>query len=202
MKFEKLWMLVLAGLLPAVAAGCSGEEGIGDDETNPVTCSGDYALTTDDSESYVLADWPDAQLLTDLSDIAHCEVIQGSLVLYGYAWDEDNELQITNLNSLSNLISVGGDLELDGLVEVSNLDGLSNLTSVGGELFIAGLGSVTLHTGLSDISGLSSLSSVEGRVAIFNNIFLCQDSVDAFIEGCTIGGGVQAFNNCCGAWPC
>jgi len=43
-----------------------------------------------------------------------------------------NSTDITNIDGLANLTSVGGDLYIYGNASLTNIDGLANLTSVGG----------------------------------------------------------------------
>ena len=62
---------------------------------------------------------------------------------------------IVNLNGLSELTSVGADLNILSNEALNNLTGLSNLGSIGGDLFIAG-------TALSDIEGLNNLTTIGG----------------------------------------
>ena len=58
-----------------------------------------------------------------------CDAISGGLRISG--------TDITSLNSLSGLTSVGGNLNIDNNHLLTDLDGLSGITSVGGELFIS-----------------------------------------------------------------
>jgi len=45
------------------------------------------------------------------------------------------------------------------------------------------------------VDGLSNLTSVGGQLDIYNNVALCQGSVDAFIAACTIDGTVTIYDN-------
>ena len=59
--------------------------------------------------------------------------------------------------------SIGKDLEIDGggfSYEVTNVDGLSGLTSIGGDLII------WTHRNLMNVNGFSALTSVGGRIVI------------------------------------
>lgn len=69
---------------------------------------------------------------------------------------------LSNLDSLSLLTSVGGDLGITHNYALTNLDGLSALTSVGG-LDVRG------NTVLLDINGLSALTGVGGTLQIIGN---------------------------------
>jgi len=106
-KLPRLWMLSLACLLLGAVVGCGTDPGSGgggddDDDTALGACSGDYVLASAEYEAGALAVWPGAQVLTDIIDIAACEVIEGSLGLWGTS--------LATVDGLSNLTSVGGDL--------------------------------------------------------------------------------------------
>ncbi|GAP43868.1 protein containing Por secretion system C-terminal sorting domain [Lentimicrobium saccharophilum] len=66
---------------------------------------------------------------------------------------------ITNLNGLNALTSIGGALYIEGLQNLTSLSGLDNLTSIGEYLKIE-------WTGLSTLSGLESLTSIGGNLVI------------------------------------
>jgi hypothetical protein len=63
---------------------------------------------------------------------------------------------ITNLNGLSVLTSIGGYLAITYNYSLSNLSGLENLTSIGGTL------SIESNNVLTNINGLASLTSIGG----------------------------------------
>ena len=73
---------------------------------------------------------------------------------------------ITNLNGLNGITSVGGDLYISNNPMLNNVDGLSGLTSVGGFLFIES------NALLTNVDGLSGLTSVGGYLRILTNIGL------------------------------
>ena len=81
-----------------------------------------------------------------------------------------NSTDITNIDALANLTSVGGDLYIYENAALTNLGGLANLTSVGDELYIG------INTALANIDGLAKLTSVGGFLNIANNTALtnCQ----------------------------
>jgi len=90
----------------------------------------------------------------------NCTEIEGDVEIYG----DD----ISNLNGLNNLVSIGGEL-LIGYEEdnnwpinplLYNLNGLDNLTTIGGRLFIID------NDVLNSLSGLQSLSSIGGSLVI------------------------------------
>ena len=67
----------------------------------------------------------------------------------------DNDA-LTNLDGLSGISSVDGDLHIFATPALTNLDGLSGITSVGDDL------EILYNDALTNIEGLSSLTSVVG----------------------------------------
>jgi hypothetical protein len=100
---------------------------------------------------------------------------------------------LTNLDGLSRLTSVGGDLALTSNDVLTDISGLSSLTSVGGYLNISN------NDALTDISGLSNLTAVGGALSIANNPALCQSLVDAFVAACSCGtvGNISGNDDGC-----
>mgnify|MGYP000303599513 CR=1 FL=1 len=72
---------------------------------------------------------------------------------------------------------------------MSNLDGLSSLTTVGGDLWISG------NYALTNINGLSSVTNVPGDLIIWYNDVLCQTLVDAYVATVTVGGNTTDSPN-------
>ena len=167
--------------------------GTGDEEEDTgieTDCLGDYLIKNE----------------SDMEAISHCESISGYLGIY--------ESNLTNLDGLSNLTTVGEGVYISSNESLTNLDGLSNLTSVGGYLNIYDNGSLTNLDGLSNLTtigdylriehnesltnldGLSNLTSVGGSLNIYDNDSLCQSLVDAlfalFPNNDTIGGSNSA----------
>jgi hypothetical protein len=70
---------------------------------------------------------------------------------------------ITNLDGLANLTSVGGKLVIEFNPALTNLDGLANLTSVGGKL------SILRNNAITNLDGLANLTSVGGNLYIYGN---------------------------------
>ncbi len=117
-----------------------------------------------------------------------CKELEGNLKIGGWYGGSSN---ITNLNGLSALTSIGGNLKisttnslssltgLEGLTYVqgkmeigylncknaalTSLTGLDNLVSIGGEFW------VTENNALINLVGLQNLSSIEGEVRIRDN---------------------------------
>jgi len=98
-------------------------------------CHSDLALTTQEEV-----------------DALSCSAVTGTLWIEG--------ADITNLNALSSLVAVGGDLQILSNPLLTNLNGLSSLTSVGGGLWVDN------NQALSDLDGLSSLTSIGGYLKI------------------------------------
>ncbi|MCB0840949.1 MAG: T9SS type A sorting domain-containing protein [Bacteroidetes bacterium] len=82
----------------------------------------------------------------------------------GYLYIQGND--ITNLDGLISLDSVGGDLYITSNNLLTNIDGLSSLNSVGGNLLISG------NNSLTNLAGLYSLTSVGGFLIMESNISL------------------------------
>ncbi len=91
-------------------------------------------------------------------DFPNCTEIEGSVTIRG--------ADITNLNGLNVLTSIGGSLSIYENHMMSNLNGLDNLTAVGGYLLISN------NNTLASLSGLGNLSSVNGFCNITNNALL------------------------------
>ena len=88
-----------------------------------------------------------------------CDSVLGRLTV-------EKNTDITNLDGLANLTSVGGGLFIDYNSSLTSLNGLANLISVGGGLLIYSNGALT------NLDGLASLTSVEGFLQIYNNASL------------------------------
>jgi len=74
--------------------------------------------------------------------------------------------------------------------DITNLDGLSNLTSIGGNL------SIDNNSALIDLDGLTSLTSVGGSLRVFNNVSLINISGIENIDPTTIASpGLFIQNN-------
>ena len=151
-------------------------------------CVGDYNLTT---QSEV--------------DNFNCTSVTGALIITG-----DYTGNITNLDGLSELTSVGGNFiicmnpeltNIDGLASLTlvgeslqiwdnplltNIDGLSALTSIGGSL-----GFLWYNAALTNIDGLSALTSVGGPVYIVGNPVLT--NIDGLASLTSVGGEVFIF---------
>lgn len=90
-----------------------------------------------------------------------------------------------NIDMLSNITSVGRNLEIRGTTTLTNLDALSNITTVPGNLWVQG-------TALTNIDGLSNISSI-GANLIFWEIHSLHN-LDG-LSGLTTIGGALIINN-------
>ncbi len=98
-----------------------------------------------------------------------------------------NSSEITNLNGLSSLNSVGGDFFLYQNSALTNLNGLSNLTSVGRDLIM-----IRNHN-LINLDGLSNLNSIGGELNIFDNTSLT--NLDGLSNRTFIGENLEISHN-------
>jgi hypothetical protein len=112
-----------------------------------------------------------------------CDSVVGGLTVGANGASTD----ITNLNGLSNLTSVGGDLYIYNNDVLANLDGLESLTSVGGELDISGNGLLT------NLNGLANITSVGGDLRIINNNALT--NFDGLANLSSVGDGLYIRSN-------
>jgi len=85
----------------------------------------------------------------------NCVEIEGDILIEGN--------DITNLNGLNQLVSIGGDLTIKFCSNLSDLSGLENLNFIGGSL------DVNNNELLSAINGLEELDSIAGHLVIHNN---------------------------------
>jgi hypothetical protein len=85
----------------------------------------------------------------------NCTQIEGDVRIDGY--------NITNLNGLSVLTSIGGGLAIEGNPALTSLTGLNNLTSIGGLLEFWD------NPALTSLTELSNLTSIDGELVIIEN---------------------------------
>jgi len=104
----------------------------------------------------------------------NCTTIQGDVEITGDF--------ITNLNGLSNIVSIGGNLKIISATNLSNLDGLNNLTHVGGNLIIQ------YNPNLSSLSALSKLNSIGGDLFFYANKLTSLSGLDNLV---TVGGKLE-----------
>lgn len=85
----------------------------------------------------------------------NCTSVEGDVYIAGG--------DISNLQGLSNLTSVGGTLTITYTANLPDLTGLGNLTSLGGDLVIE------QTTGLLTLNGLDKLATIGGKLQVWNN---------------------------------
>jgi hypothetical protein len=93
-----------------------------------------------------------------------CTEVEGNL----YIGDWMSGSSITNLNGLSVLNSVGGDLQIGNNPSLTSLVGLDNLHSIGGDFWIYWNGSITSLTGLDNLVSIGGLLGVDDNDALTN----------------------------------
>ena len=119
----------------------------------------------------------------------NCTEIEGNVKIYG---DE-----ITNLNGLNVVTSIGGDLMIGDLwagnPNLTSLTGLEDVTSIGGGL------SISYNETLTTISGLESLTSIGGDLLIYGNNALISltglEGLTSIEEDLWIGQGLGTSAN-------
>ena len=104
-----------------------------------------------------------------------CKVIKGSVKIYDWVGDE-----IINLNGLSVIDSIYGDLSIDKSYKLTSLDGIDNLDYIGGDLIIEN------NYGLIDISGFDNLSVIGGNLSLGKNNKLVE--ISGFSSLDSLGG--------------
>lgn len=96
------------------------------------------------------------------TDITNLDGLQ-NVVTVGGDFDIGNNESLTSLSPLANLTSVGDDLHLNGNHSLTTLTGLENLMTLGGDLNIGH------HDLLNNLSALGNLTSIGGSLRIRNN---------------------------------
>ena len=110
-------------------------------------------------------------------DAVACTSVEGDVLVDG--------AEITNVDALASITSIGGLLGVTNNDALDNLDGLAGLTSVGGALIVAA------NPLLTDLDGLTGLASVGGYVDVFGNERLAE--VDGLAGLASVGGGALPF---------
>ena len=80
-------------------------------------------------------------------------------------------------------------LNFSDIDTLTDLDGLTALTTIGGDLKIWG------NDSLNDISGLVSLTTVTGDFEIRSNDVLCRSAVEELVSRVSVGGSVSTSDN-------
>jgi hypothetical protein len=83
---------------------------------------------------------------------------------------------LTNVDGLSGITAVDGDIIIDDNGALANLDGLSRITSVGGDLAIGYAGEMYAgpigNSALTNLDGLNGLTTIDGDLGIAENTSL------------------------------
>ena len=115
------------------------------------------------------------------TDYPGCTEIGGDVQVKN---EDDN---ITNLNGLSVLTSIGGFLNIELNNELTSLTGLDNVDSIGGFLWIDN------NIALTGLTGLDNVTSIGGNLIIYNNIALT--SLSGLENVASIEGGIAINHN-------
>ncbi len=111
-----------------------------------------------------------------------CTTISGNVTI-----DDNVANNITNLNGLSGVTAIGGDLKIEGNNGLTSLAGLGSLTSVGKELRIG------YNNALTSLTGLDALTSVQNTLLLAGSPGLTNLNG---LGALTHIGGTLYFNNC------
>ena len=104
-----------------------------------------------------------APALETLSGLEGLTEIEGDLNIFVWGGNETGNYALKNLDGLSNLVSVGGDIEIQGMKNLESMRGLSSLITVGGEFdYTANAGQPT-----STILFPENVQSIGGILDIF-----------------------------------
>jgi hypothetical protein len=115
------------------------------------------------------------------SNYPGCTEIEGEVRIGYFSYSD-----ISNLNGLNVLTSIGGHLIIELNVYLFNLTGLDNLYAIGGSLHISS------NPNLQNLSGLNDLSSIGGWLQIeFNNTLSSLTGLDDLSSL----GGLDIHNN-------
>jgi S-formylglutathione hydrolase FrmB len=132
----------------------------------------------------------------------NCDEIEGNVTI----WGED----ITNLNGLIVLTSIGGDMEIIANSALTTLTGLEELTTIEGDMSINYSFALTNLTGLQGLTyiggdlylnenySLTSLAGLEGLTTIGGNMDIYRSVLTSLtgLEGLTsIGGNLFIYEN-------
>jgi hypothetical protein len=144
-----------------------------------------------------------AQIDNFHTNYPNCTQIEGDVTISG--------ANITNLNGLNGLTSIGGNLRICYDSTLSNLSGLGSLTSIAYNLFVGYNSVLTTLTGLNNVNhiggalqfwynyslpnltGLEAVTSIGGAFEIYNNHSLI--SLTGLNNITAIGGFIDITNN-------
>lgn len=114
----------------------------------------------------------------------NCDEIEGDVIILG----DD----ITNLNGLIVLTSIGGDLLINSNDNLTSLTGLEGLNFIEGDLSIGYISIFGGNWALTTLSGLENLDSIGGNFLIYNNPIINLVGLDNLLS---IGGDLTIHSN-------
>ncbi len=138
----------------------------------------DQSVTTINGSLYISGTTSLPTDITDLSNLSNLTSIDGEVII-------TNNNQLTNIDGLSNISSVGS-LFITSNKALPNLDGLSNLISVGDQMVIID------NDKLANIDSLSKLT-ILNNVSIIENKSLT--NIDGLINLTSVGEAVGIIQN-------
>jgi hypothetical protein len=127
-----------------------------------------------------------AQIDSFQANFPGCTEIEGNLNIFDEYGDN-----ITNLNGLNVLNSVGGALEIQYNFALTNLTGLNNITSIGGDL------TITYNPSLTNISALENIdANTINCINIFFNSSLSSCEIQSICDYLlNPNGTINIYNN-------
>jgi hypothetical protein len=120
----------------------------------------------------------------------NCREIEGFVSVHGY--------EITNLNGLNDITSVGGDLGISGCLALQDLSGLENISKIHGSLIIGKTSHFNFgNPVLVNVMGLSGLKYIGGDFILMDNGALTDlsglNKLDTIEGSLCLGGYNLAF---------
>jgi len=184
---SKTWVISLVVILLLTNCSDSGEddpEGAGGtDGTNGVSGSNSATGGQGDGDSGPAIATRECDLLLitteqDLVDAADCGSVSGDLRV------DQTATEITDLDELSNLKTVEGNVHLAG-PKLTSIQGLSGLTSIGKALTI-------MSPSLTSLEGLNNLQTVGSHLYLMNSSAVTD--VDGLSGLTTVGGDLKMMS--------
>ncbi len=111
----------------------------------------------------------------------------GGSLEIGTSWLPTNNQHLISLSGLELLTSIGGDLRISENDSLSDIFAFSNLTSVGGNI------EIVENDALTNLSGLENLTSIPGTIGIFYNDNMV--NLGGLQNLIFVGGAMLIFDN-------
>jgi hypothetical protein len=126
---------------------------------------------------------------TDITNLNGLNVITsiGGNLVIGSLNNTNQNPNLTNLTGLNNLVSVGVTLYINNNLSLNNLTGLEGLTTITNNL------SIIQNSALHDLSGLDNLNTIGGDLLIKNDGYL--ESLSGLENLDSIGGSLEMNAN-------